>query len=79
MVFGGIWFSHNEFRSSRGDATPSGFSRHGNVPSSLGHRRVGALCATGRSAESVLGQAKMKRRPDVPPSPMVGRYSFNAC
>ena len=21
MVFGGIWFSHNEFRSSRGDAT----------------------------------------------------------
>jgi hypothetical protein len=79
MVFGGIWFSHTEFRSSRGNATPRGFSRHGNVPSNLGYRTVGALSATGRTAESVLCQAKMQRRPDVPPSPMAGRYSFNAC
>lgn len=51
----------------------------GSVPGEIDPTNVGALSATGRTAESVLCQAKMQRRPDVPPSPMAGRYSLNAC
>lgn len=47
MVFGGIWGSHIEFRSSRGDAIPRGFSRHGSVHavSRIQYSRINALIA----------------------------------
>ena len=46
-VFGGIWGSHTEFRSWRGDAIPRGFSRHGSVHavSQIQYSRINALIA----------------------------------
>lgn len=47
MVFGGIWGSHTEFWSSRGDAIPRGFSRHGSVHavSRIQYSRINAIIA----------------------------------
>lgn len=47
MVFAGIWASHTEFRSWRGDAIPRGFSRHGSVHavSRIQYSRINALIA----------------------------------
>ncbi len=47
IVFGGIWGSHTEFRSWRGDTIPRGFSRHGSAHavSRIQYSRINALIA----------------------------------